>query len=252
MNINSDAKGLVDRERINRSNEKYNFTDWVYNKINPKPGMKILDIACGTGKQLLSIAAQVLPEGQIFGIDISEDALAIAGEKLQKLSLDGITLKCLPMDEVPQVFEGRQFDLIYSVYAFYYSKDMLKLLSELNNCLNNSGKILLFGPGANSNREIIDIINTLKKNQTKYYDNFLSNIDLNKLRTIYKVNNPETFSNEIVFTQTDDLMTWLQTSELNDFKLHDQIASSVKSIIDSKGHFNLSKETIAFSLSKKM
>ncbi|MBT5990187.1 MAG: hypothetical protein HOG71_04985 [Bacteroidetes bacterium] len=50
MYIRSYANGLIAGELTNRTNEILDFTSLVIEKLNVKPGYKVLDIGCGTGK----------------------------------------------------------------------------------------------------------------------------------------------------------------------------------------------------------
>jgi len=251
MDIRSDADGLMNRERINRTKEKYDFTKWIANQIDPKPGMKVLDVGCGTGKQVISVARNILPGGEIFGVDISKEAISILNNEIIQHGYKHISTFCIDMDESPQIFKDYQFDLIYSVYAFYYSNNMIELLRRLEDNLKESGDILLFGPGEKSNRELIDIINNIDGNHSNYYNDFLTKSELKEIEHIYDISAGERFENVITFNEATDLMLWLESSELNDTRIQDDILSMVRNRIYDHGNFKLTKETVSFSLKMK-
>lgn len=50
--------------------------------VRAKPGMKIADVCCGTGKLTKELAKSVAPSGQVIGIDFSEKMLAQAWKNL--------------------------------------------------------------------------------------------------------------------------------------------------------------------------
>ncbi len=250
MDIRSDAKGLLNREFINRNNEKYNFAEWVEKILNPQVGMQVLDIGCGVGKQILPLSTKILPNGHIIGIDISQEALNIINEKVKIQNIKSITTLCLEMDDITKKLFNKRFDLIYSVYAFYYSNNMLQLLIDISSILKYDGKIVLFGPGNKSNKELIDIINVIEKGHSKYYKDFLSHKKLITLKNEFDLIEIERFENVVFFLDPHDFMIWYQTSELYDCKLQDIILEKIGSIIKDYGKFQLTKETVAITLKK--
>ncbi len=49
--------------------------------MNATPGQRVIELGCGTGRNLARIAA-VWPQVQLHGLDISREMLGLAGEKL--------------------------------------------------------------------------------------------------------------------------------------------------------------------------
>ncbi len=56
-------------------------------KLDARPGEKILEIGCGTGHSLVSLAQSVGATGKVYGLDLSENMLVVARENLQKAGL---------------------------------------------------------------------------------------------------------------------------------------------------------------------
>lgn len=85
-----------------------------------RPGMRVLDLGCGTGDLALSAAKLVGPEGEVAGLDFSEPMLEIARKRAERLRRDArpygrsrFILKRaedLPIEEKP-------FDLIVSGFV---------------------------------------------------------------------------------------------------------------------------------------
>jgi release factor glutamine methyltransferase len=76
---------LCDKRAMVPRPETEELVEFLKSKIqNPKS--KILDIGTGSGVIALSLAAK-FPEAQIFAVDISEDALALARENAARLGL---------------------------------------------------------------------------------------------------------------------------------------------------------------------
>ncbi|MBM4461679.1 MAG: methyltransferase domain-containing protein, partial [Chloroflexi bacterium] len=49
--------------------------------VDPRPGERVLDVACGTGDWTRCVAARVGPQGRVVGLDISPEMLALARRK---------------------------------------------------------------------------------------------------------------------------------------------------------------------------
>lgn len=56
-------------------------TDAIVDLAQPRPGEQVLDIGCGSGDTALAVAAHVVPDGGVHGIDISADLLALARQR---------------------------------------------------------------------------------------------------------------------------------------------------------------------------
>jgi len=55
---------------------------WRAHALEPlRPGMRVLDLGCGTGDLALAAAARVGPSGEVVGLDFSGDMLAVAAHK---------------------------------------------------------------------------------------------------------------------------------------------------------------------------
>lgn len=62
-------------------------------KAGIRPGMRVLDIACGTGHPALAIAERVGPAGFVLGTDLVEPVLAFARERARAAGLGNIEFR---------------------------------------------------------------------------------------------------------------------------------------------------------------
>ncbi len=91
---------------------------------NLQPGSRILDVGCGKAFLLYEFA-QVVPDAQVAGVDISEYGLAHAKEEVRPyLTLANAT--SLPFDD-------NAFDLVYSINTLHnlYAPDLHNALKEM-------------------------------------------------------------------------------------------------------------------------
>ncbi|MDR7128432.1 release factor glutamine methyltransferase [Algoriphagus sp. 4150] len=73
-------------------------------KENPKAGLKLLDIGTGTGCIPISLALE-MNDPEVYAVDISEEALAIARKNGDALGAEVIFSKCDILSELPEVGE---------------------------------------------------------------------------------------------------------------------------------------------------
>ena len=103
---------------------------------SPKKGMRVLDIGCGTGSQLL----MYLNHGcTVSGVDQSPSMIGVARKKTGNAA----RLDVLEMDTLPYPYGS--FDLVLlSMLMHEVSEAMqIKLLAEARRVMTNAGKILV-------------------------------------------------------------------------------------------------------------
>lgn len=91
-------------------------------------GQRVLDIAVGTGTAALAAAKVVGSKGQVVGIDLAQDMLKIA---LQKIAAAGITNIELRQEDAEQLsFSDNSFDAAICASGIFFLPDMLAGLRE--------------------------------------------------------------------------------------------------------------------------
>jgi S-adenosylmethionine-diacylgycerolhomoserine-N-methlytransferase len=89
----SDAAALMDR-MYRRQRHIYDLSrkfyllgrDEVILRLGAAPGDRVLEIGCGTGRNLIKLA-RVYPEARLFGLDISREMLATAATSMARARL---------------------------------------------------------------------------------------------------------------------------------------------------------------------
>jgi ubiquinone/menaquinone biosynthesis C-methylase UbiE len=86
-------------------------------RLDLKAGDRVLEIGCGTGRNLAFLSRAVGPNGRVYGIDLSEGMLAKARSACEKGGLTNVTL--IQSDaseyELPEPVDGAIFSLSYAV-----------------------------------------------------------------------------------------------------------------------------------------
>ena len=71
--------------------------DHLIDELQPPAGGTVLEVGCGTGRNLAAVAARY-PSAQLYGIDISAEMLKSAGRTLHRAGAGSRTrvVKCAP------------------------------------------------------------------------------------------------------------------------------------------------------------
>jgi len=66
--------------------------EWAVRSLELRPGDTVLEVGCGTGRNLEYLEAEVGPDGHIFGVDLSEQMLARCQALCGKRGWQNVTL----------------------------------------------------------------------------------------------------------------------------------------------------------------
>jgi SAM-dependent methyltransferase len=112
------------------------------------PGMRVLDLASGTGEPSLSIAERVAPRGSVLGIDLAEPMLAVAREKAVRRGLTNVEYREGDAESLglPEV----AFDAATMRWGIMFLPDPVGALRNLHRTLKPGAKVALaaWGPPA--------------------------------------------------------------------------------------------------------
>jgi SAM-dependent methyltransferase len=108
-------------------------TDALVEYAQPKSGMRVLDLASGTGEPAISLAIGVGPEGQVTALDLSADLLHIAKGRAQARGLENLTIQQGDAHNLP--FPEDSFDVATSRFGVMFFSDPVGALRELRRVL---------------------------------------------------------------------------------------------------------------------
>ncbi len=112
--------------------------DTLIQGLAPKPGMKVLEIACGTGRNLAKIG-QKWGENRLYGLDISAEMLKSAAATLGKAATLGQGDAC---SFEPQTVLGEaQFDRIVLSYSLSMIPDWQSAADHAASLLAPEGEL---------------------------------------------------------------------------------------------------------------
>lgn len=118
-----------------------NVTRWGLSHLLINNNDTILDIGCGGGKTVNTLA-KIATEGKVYGIDYSEVSVAVS-TKINKRLIEKGQVKILhaSVDSLP--FSDDMFDLVIAVESYHLWPDLINNLKEIRRVLKTNGSVIL-------------------------------------------------------------------------------------------------------------
>ncbi len=108
---------------------------------------RIIDLGCGPGISAF-VLAELFPEAEVVGIDISESMIARSNERHSRHFAHLSNLHFLRTDIYELPFAPRSFDLATGHSFLYLLPDQKAALSAIEEILTASGQLILLEPNA--------------------------------------------------------------------------------------------------------
>jgi ubiquinone/menaquinone biosynthesis C-methylase UbiE len=242
---------LTARIEAHKKYAELEINDWILNILNLQPGERILDVGCGTGKQVIPYKKIVGDEGIVTGTDISEELIEEAKKRSEEENLE---IKFLVHDaNNPFNFLDESFDAISCCFAIYYIKDIEKTIIDMKRLLAPRGRIFLVGPTP----ENAKLLHLLHKKITKKALPYMPGISrfMSEVLSLVKKHFEDTkvyqFQNPMKFQDIDSFLdyyisTGLFINSSNDEpeknRYKDKIREEVQKIIEKEGSIEIMKE----------
>ncbi|WP_299660485.1 class I SAM-dependent methyltransferase [uncultured Ruegeria sp.] len=102
-------------------------------------GMRVVDIGCGTGASALTVAQQIGPEGDVLGVDISEQFLERARKRADQAKLSNLNFKYADA-QVAEISPG-DCDALISRFGVMFFSDPVAAFANMARALKPGGQI---------------------------------------------------------------------------------------------------------------
>jgi ubiquinone/menaquinone biosynthesis C-methylase UbiE len=207
--FDSNYDALKKRIMINENLGSKDINTWIINHLELRDNQSILDLGCGSGKQLIPIIRLTRNSGKYYGVDISVQAINDLKSKLAEDDLlNHVHLENTDIDNIHALFDSLSFDRILGSYSLYYTKDAFKLLNNLYSLLNNDGILFYCGPSKDNNKELKSFIKDIKINEDEshsFASYFMEETSINIVKNIFTKYETDSFENIITFESADSL-----------------------------------------------
>ena len=148
----SDYENNVVNSRYYRALDIVTLSNWT--KTYAKEGDIALDIGCGTGRQCLLLAQRKI---KTIGIDISEEMLLEAKNKISRQNLNGY-VDLLVADATNPPLRNNSFDLCILYGILHHLEDRNGTIIKVSQKLKKTGRFFSLDPNKSPMRFIFDFL----------------------------------------------------------------------------------------------
>ena len=213
------TKDLLTRIDIHEKYGTHNIDQWTTEVLQPRPGMKILDVGCGAGKQCFLYSDATSRRASIIGGDFSAELL----DRARARNLErGDHCEFIFLDFNKHFdFPDNSFDLLSSAFAIYYASDLKFTFGEARRVLKPGGRLFVTGPLPENKKMFYDIIReaTHKPIPPMPGSSRFKGEIYGTIEGLFTSTQLLLFENPIVFPQVEPFMDYTQASLSEDRKL---------------------------------
>ena len=109
---------------------------FVLDRLSIRPGMRVLDLGCGTGTATLAVASKLAGIGKVVGLDVSSKMLQEARRKLSQSRLTNVEFMLGSAHELE--YEAT-FDVVFSTSAYHHFADKADIFRRVWQALKPDG-----------------------------------------------------------------------------------------------------------------
>ena len=219
INYQETTSDLATRIDIHSKFGSRDIDSWMIDLIKLQPGMKILDVGCGAGKQCFSYHAALKGNAEITGGDVSDDLLSQA-RKQNEDKRTGMTFVELDFNQKFNFPEG-VFDFVSCCFAIYYALNVPFTIGEMHRVLKPGGRLFTTGPMPDNKKLFYEIIKEATgkpippmPGSSRYSTEFLGTI-----HGLFSKVEVHIFENPLVFETVEPFLAYTRASLSEDRKL---------------------------------
>jgi O-methyltransferase / aklanonic acid methyltransferase len=111
-----------------------------------RPGMRVLDVGCGTGAALVPAAEKVGPDGHVLGIDLAPRMVRLAAEEVRRRGWTHVAVRVGDAEQPAAGDSG--WDAVVAAQVLFFLPDPATALAEYHRILRPGGILAIstFGP----------------------------------------------------------------------------------------------------------
>ncbi len=146
----ANADGLRTRMLLHQkySTNKQPYGEWISEHYRIQPGMKVLELGCGTGSMWAEPSRWLPGDASLLLTDFSEGMLETARRNVP--AQPNISFAQVDIQRIP--YEDDSFDLVIANAMLYHVPDLDKAISEVARVLKPEGRFICSTTGENGMR----------------------------------------------------------------------------------------------------
>jgi ubiquinone/menaquinone biosynthesis C-methylase UbiE len=108
--------------------------------VEARPGMRVLDLACGPGTLSRRLAAMVTPGGEVVGVDLAPGMLALA----KSMNIPSTHFELMDIEQL--TFADQSFDAAICGHGLQFVADLGRTVGEARRVLRPNGRLVASVP----------------------------------------------------------------------------------------------------------
>ena len=129
----------------------------VLELIDARPGMRILDLACGPGNLTRRLAARVAPDGEVVGVDLAPGMIEIARSQ----SPTNARFELMDIEELR--FEDASFDAAACGHGLQFAPHLDRALAEARRVVRRTSVFAASVPVGAPSQGVLDLLDAVVK-----------------------------------------------------------------------------------------
>jgi ubiquinone/menaquinone biosynthesis C-methylase UbiE len=126
-------------ERLER--EMAAVSQWLCREARLRPGMKGLDLACGSGHPAIDVARQVGPDGNVVATDFASEMVEVTRRRVAEAGLTNVETRVMDLENIE--YPDDSFDAATCRFGVMFCPQPARALSEVRRVLKPGGRFAL-------------------------------------------------------------------------------------------------------------
>lgn len=114
---------------------------WMLEAAGLRPGLRVLELACGAGRVGLQAASLVGPDGTVLCSDFSQEMVDAVADRVERLGIPNVETRLLDAHRLD--LGDEEFDAVLCRFGYMLMADAPQALRESGRVLRDDGKLTL-------------------------------------------------------------------------------------------------------------
>lgn len=226
------------------STNPYGLQRWIFDRLAPAPGQRVLEIACGTGS-LWSENRDRIPSG--LRLILSDISLGMV--ETTRLAVPGVAAYIsAALPDLP--FGDGLFDLVIANHMLYHVSDRQRGLREIRRVLRHGGTLFAATNGREHLREIKALMSDFGIEGGDVSASFTLENGEEQLRQVFGEVRRDDYPDALRVTDPELLLRYVASISPRADAPRQEMRAAVAARVAAEGAFHVVKSTGAFTAAK--
>ncbi|HEU0073510.1 MAG TPA: methyltransferase domain-containing protein [Dehalococcoidia bacterium] len=116
-------------------------SEWLCREAGLQPGMRVLDMACGSGHPAIDVARLVSPGGSVVATDFAAKMVEATRRRVAAAGLDNAEVQIMDLEEID--YSDESFDAATCRFGLMFCPQPEKAVAEVRRVLKPGGRFVL-------------------------------------------------------------------------------------------------------------